>query len=862
MSVSMLLGVFDWVADFFKALFDMIPKIIYLLYSSLACCLDVLQLFFRKLAGLDVYYIDGKPQTGDLVTNFIGGILGININGVQDSTDYSSLSTVFWAFVVFGIIICFVSVFVAIIKSHYSYDDKAAKGPMQFVYTGVKSIINMVAVPVIIMLGLYVSQALLTAVDTITSTNSGTIAELYGDKRDLLESVATSDKIKTGPNGELIEVANRDKTYIYYDIFGFGGAVVYGEKALFEDEWYEVPYKTMTLIGAKTQTFSGSMFRVAAYNANRARLGQIKPKSNISGTKDGEIFSNATTSDTLAEMIDTAFACNLHLKESMYLDQYSAGWDSLKYFTNFLTWRTSAFSKFNVGLVWHYYDLWQFNFIVGFAGVIVCVSLFINIILGLMTRLFICVGLFIIMPPLFGLAPLDGGEATKNWKKNFTQNVLMTYGAVVGMNVMFLILPLVNNIDFFNIGIADYFARALMLIVGLITVKAFIDVVSGIIGGANAEKSGAGISEEVGKVAGQATKMTIGASKIGAKLTPVGIGASINAGIKNKKKKAEEGKLKTAQEDHNKLLTAKRQDDFMREHLRNMKGGQFDADVLEAQAREAGFSDEEITNMRSAAQSAATAAGATGNISMTQVRNDLAGVDTNYANQMSKFTKTVGGRLVADNSGYNKELAKSQNRIAGAQASVKTATNRYKKATNNALYNLSGGTWKDAGKTAIGNIGDMFGESKVVSGFKDKIWKKPDYAKQTAENTGKLLETAGGIQSDMRQGFDSVNDTVSGGFNQTNKNLGGINRNMQKGFGDVSTRIDSTNTVLSGIAASNAAIEADTAKIKKATQRAAQELQGHATRQKKLLAEQKQANKKLEQVKDKATELLRRTPKP
>ena len=75
----MLLGIFDWIGEFFKELFNLIPKVIYLLYASLACVIDVLQLFFRKLAGLDVYYVDGKAVSGDLVTNFIAGILGINI---------------------------------------------------------------------------------------------------------------------------------------------------------------------------------------------------------------------------------------------------------------------------------------------------------------------------------------------------------------------------------------------------------------------------------------------------------------------------------------------------------------------------------------------------------------------------------------------------------------------------------------------------------------------------------------------------------------------------------------------------------------------------------------------------------------
>ena len=104
MSTSMLLGLFDWIGDFFKALFNLIPKIIYLLYASLACIIDVLQLFFRKLAGLDVYYVNGEAVTGDLVGNFIRGIFGMYD---RSNITYSALATVFYSMLVFGIIICF-----------------------------------------------------------------------------------------------------------------------------------------------------------------------------------------------------------------------------------------------------------------------------------------------------------------------------------------------------------------------------------------------------------------------------------------------------------------------------------------------------------------------------------------------------------------------------------------------------------------------------------------------------------------------------------------------------------------------------------------------------------------------------------
>ena len=478
MQTSMLLGIFDWIGEFFKSLFNLIPKIMYLLYASIACVIDVLQLFFRKLAGLDVYYVDGEAITGDLVTNFITGILGINAEGLT----YSALSTVFWSMLIFGIIICFVSTFIAIIKSHYTYDDKAAKGPMQYVYTGVKAVINMVAAPIIIVLALFVSEALLSALDTITSTNSGTIAALYGDAVEELHAIDTV-KSATGKA--------KEKTYISYDLFGFQGHILYGKTS--ESDWSgwaiaTKDAKEMALIGSKNETFSGSLFKVAAYNANRARLGQITLNSTFTGTAgsdDCKLFRNAKSQDNLAEMIDTAFACNLKLKKGYTFDYGAFSGEqivSMNYFTNFLAIGGVGFSKFNVGAVWYYYDLWQFNFIVGFAGCIVCTSIFINIILGLMTRLFMCIGLFLIAPPLFGLAPMDGGKAGKSWRESFTKQVLMTYGSVVGMNLMLMILPYMNTIDFFNIGIADYFARTLLIIVGLITIKAFIGVCSSLVG--------------------------------------------------------------------------------------------------------------------------------------------------------------------------------------------------------------------------------------------------------------------------------------------------------------------------------------------------------------------------------------------
>ena len=682
-----MLGIFDWIGDFFKSLFDLIPKVMYLLYASLACVLDVFQLLFRKLAGLDVYYIDGQQQTGDIVLGFITGILGIRSDGFE----YSVLSTVFWAFIIFGIIICFVSTVIAIVKSHYSYDDKSAKGPMQYVYTAGKAVINMIAVPIIVILGLLLSQGVLTALDSITSITSGSVVDLYGEGTEQDDQGNTISAAKQYLQS--IETASGDTTYIYYDIFGFTGGIVYGTLDYdFETGW---TLPEIAKIGAANQTFSGSLFRVAAYNANRVRTSKT---TNMSGFLENQIFHNGAfegepTSDqsdqveTAAEMVDTAFANSLHLKDGMQLDNtLQGGWSSASYFTNFLCPGVSVFSKFNVGAVWYYYDLWSFNFIVGFGGCIVCVFLFINIILGLISRIFMMLGLFLVAPPLFGLAPLDGGNAGKSWRGKFIGQALMAYGAVVGMNLFFIIMPYINQIDFFNIPIADYFVNILVIIVGFITIKAFISMLSSLIGAEDANKTGEGINKEVGGAIKTAGKLAVGAAMVGGRAMGAGLktvggiatgidnmtgnriserfdsvadsfgnsrvgqalskaGSKIKGAAKWTKDKAVKLKKRWTGEDLvddarkgvEDLNEFRKKDEFLNSLTDQTVGanGAIDEEAIKVRAKNAGFDDKYINNIVNVAKNAAQGKAAGSKLGLDDLRASLEKSDLKFKNQVN-----------------------------------------------------------------------------------------------------------------------------------------------------------------------------------------------------------------------------------
>lgn len=520
MQVSMLGGWFDKLVDFIVGFFAFIPQLMYFIYTSVASLLDLLQYLVRKLAGLDTYWVNGQEVGGDIITEFLRGIVGID-----KSPAYSALSTVFWSLVVFGVILLVLSTIIAIIKAHYNYDANKSS-PTKILTTSLKSLATMAIVPIVAIFGVYLSQILLKALDTITSPSSAAV----------LNDTFSSVTIKQDDGKEIIVNAadkfasGEDKqgyaTYNSYDYFGAGD------------------YTTST-------TFSGMMFKVAAYSSNRVRTNQYRI---LTQEAHGNTWDNmgvfwvssdeSNQKEKLANQIDVAFANNLKLREAHSsvkiegMDDAGSLWSSLRFgYSATLSaglFNVKSFSKFNVGLVWYYYNLWGFNWILGFAGIVICATLLGNIVFGLMTRLLQVVALFIIFPALIGIMPLDEGSAFSNWRKQFTADILMAFGAIVGMNVFFLILPFFNSITFFNPKDSAFLNAILNMIIalaGLTLIKKFIGMVSKFVGGTDANETGAAVMKDVQgaamkglsgtmKAATPALKMMkpiVGGMKVGAK---------------------------------------------------------------------------------------------------------------------------------------------------------------------------------------------------------------------------------------------------------------------------------------------------------------------------------------------------------
>ena len=308
------------------------------------------------------------------------------------------------------------------------------------------------------------------------------------------------------------------------------------------------------------------IFQAAAFECNRVRYGGFTASEAGDSWSDFGMFNSSLTNEgdqreAVASMIDFAFANNLQTIErntaSVLKAESSVLVSSFRYLQSAVwylgTISFDNFSKYNVGLVWYFYNLWSFNFVVGFVGIIFALSVLGSIIIGLALRLLQGVALFLVYGPVIGITPLDNGNAFKEWKKAFIKNILMAYGVIIAFNLMFLILPYLQAITFFppNKRILNYIVNAMLTIALLVSVKKLTSLISSLIGGDDASATGESIKKELTKPVRSATAKAVKVASFAAKFVPaanVAVMASRKIADAVRKKLMDVAKTKMANE--------------------------------------------------------------------------------------------------------------------------------------------------------------------------------------------------------------------------------------------------------------------------------------------------------------------------
>ena len=492
-----------WFQGFFGAVLAIIPKTFYFLCTLVFQVLDLLQLLVRKLAGLDVVYYSSEifsgtgggssePQSGDIVLEFIQTIF-TNSNSI--------LSNIFWALIVLALIMLIITTFVAVLRSEYSATDSKSASKGRIIGRAFKAIASFAIVPIVCFFGVFMANVILQALDTITTgSSSSQLSYTYetpgegGGNTTSISSLFDPKKTSSGVN-----------TYISYNFWGDEGG-------------NNVP-TTSTPI-------SGLIFKAAAYKANRIRYHDLF-RANLSNPNvSAGVFNNfGTDYEQAADLLDECFANAYELRteasltSSPFEDDYMFPFGGDNFIGNHVD-TIKVFDKNNVQDVWYYYDLWQFDFILGIAAVVVCAKLLLYLVFGLMKRIFELVVLFLIAAPIASIMPIDDGEALKKWRQKFVSKVLSAYAPIVGLNLFFVILPIVTSIKYFNIALLDAIVNMFFTIVGLIMVKDLIQTLSELIGADNALKAGQDMAGEVGQTiakVGQLATAPVGMAVKGAK---------------------------------------------------------------------------------------------------------------------------------------------------------------------------------------------------------------------------------------------------------------------------------------------------------------------------------------------------------
>lgn len=405
-------GLSKVLGGWFETLMDWLwMQIINVLYTiimmPILLLIDGLSILFRKFAGLGSYVSNGVKYTNNdflyaLITN-------------------DSIKNIFWSMLILGVVLLFITTFVAIIKSEtVPFDGKNGENnKWKILKTTFRSIINFAIVPICAFVGIMIGNVLLRSLDAATGGGKGASMA----NRVFVSSAYQCNKVRI-----IIDLMDSGKSYK-------------------KDGNYD--------------------------DVNDLALSQFKAK-----------FEDLTENQRyeLAQLVDDKFIYN----DSDDRGSYCGYWSII------------SINK--------YYDLTEYNLVLGIIEGIVIAALMIILTIGLIKRLFSVVTLFVIAPPLIAITPLKP-DALKGWNSSFIGQVISGYAAVVTMNMYLIIMGAMSDIqfisadEFFMSGFINSIVMILIAAAGLFFVKDISSEVAKIIGGADALAEGQKVAQRLAKTA-------------------------------------------------------------------------------------------------------------------------------------------------------------------------------------------------------------------------------------------------------------------------------------------------------------------------------------------------------------------------
>ncbi|MDY5677055.1 MAG: hypothetical protein SPK63_04620 [Eubacteriales bacterium] len=357
---------------------------------------DFIEMCFRAFAGLDN---DGASGLRLSIDGKSGDIL------IQMLTSRAVLD-IFFATAIVGVFLLIITTIFSMIKVEYTTEG-ANNSKSGIIAKSLKSLCNMLIIPLLVIFGVVIGNQVLGLIDTATGGGEG--------------NKISGNLWVTGATNAMF--AN-SKQLIDVDVGELGTAVV-----MVQNSYY-------------TQAFLGL---AAPYALQESFKKTVTDIANIWGSSTK--FSEVVNSVSFMGALDDGSS---HVNPDR--SNIESGFKSV----------AKGYRYYDMQNVTTHYNILEVNyFIIILAATIIIKNLY-QCCFGLIDRLYRCTALFIIMPIVVGMTPVK--DSLSKWRGDFIGRALAAYGVVISMNLFFTIAAVLLSIDidFMGTGAGSFFGNLFM----------------------------------------------------------------------------------------------------------------------------------------------------------------------------------------------------------------------------------------------------------------------------------------------------------------------------------------------------------------------------------------------------------------
>ena len=504
----------NFFTDFPNFLFTMIMQLLYFLVSCCYTLLDLAQLMFRLIAGLDTYALAGETVAGETISS------GVQLGGSGDifyqiirktfiigDDTYSVIAIAFWSLIILSCLLLFITTIAAMIKSEVDTgkDGKVDNSKGKIIVNAIKALIYFVMVPIACYFGIWLGNVMLFVIDGATAPQTTSIASIDSN---------VSQGLVQSENGS-------------YNYFMF-----WGQEA-----------------GTTYTSVSGLVNKVCLYQSSRIRTNTafydgIVNNTDPSGATQDPVQEGATynfgiitqsTQEQAATLVDDLFMINAKLKTPQVLGNYE--YNSV--YGNASGTTVVHFDRSNIALVSYFYDLKQYNIILALLFIFTGGKVLLTLSFATMHRIIMLLAMMFAEPITLSFMPLDKGDAFGKWRKSFISHVLSLYVLVLVVNIFYIISPIFQTFTFFSTGLnglswADMVVQTAFIIASLMAIQSFEKLFSSFMGGESIMEAGAKTMEGLTNATKTLGGVAMGAFHLGTHAVGMGthaVGALAHLGI-------------------------------------------------------------------------------------------------------------------------------------------------------------------------------------------------------------------------------------------------------------------------------------------------------------------------------------------